>query len=92
MTSSKKPQANPSESSMNNSFDSDMRYEQAVAELELIVNQMELGNLPLDDSFKAYKRGAELIQICQTALNHVEQQVQILTAANKLAVFNPDDA
>lgn len=77
---------------MINSLNTEMRYEQALAELELIVSQMELGNLPLDDSFKAYKRGAELIQICQTALNHVEQQVQILTAANKLAVFNPDDA
>ena len=92
MTSSKKLQPNSAESSMNNSLNTEMRYEQALAELELIVSQMELGNLALDDSFKAYKRGAELIQICQTALNHVEQQVQILTAANKLAVFNPDDA
>ena len=92
MTSSKKLQPNSAESSMNNSLNTEMRYEQALAELELIVSQMELGNLALDDSFKAYKRGAELIQICQTALNHVEQQVQILTGANKLAVFNPDDA
>ncbi len=74
------------------SVNPEIRYEQAVAELEIIINQMELGDLPLEDSFNAYKRGAELVQICQTALNHVDQQVQILTAANKLAAFNPDEA
>jgi len=71
--------------------ETDISFEQAVVELETIVNQMELGNLALDDSFNAYKRGAELLQICQQSLNNVEQQVRILTDAQKLSAFQPND-
>ena len=53
---------------------------------------MEMGNLALDESFNAYKRGAELLQTCQTSLSNVEQQVRILTDASKLAPFNADNA
>lgn len=68
-----------------------MSFEQAAAELEAIVQQMELGNLALDDAFNAYKRGAELLQICQQSLNHVEQQIQLLNEANKLVPFKPSN-
>jgi exodeoxyribonuclease VII small subunit len=63
-------------------------FETAVAELENIVSQMEAGNLPLEQSLSAYKRGAELLQICQKSLAEVEQQVSILNDANKLSAFN----
>ncbi len=66
-------------------------FETAVAELEAIVNQMESGNLALDQSLNAYKRGAELLQICQKSLIDAEQQVQLLNDANKLIVFNAND-
>ena len=62
-------------------------FEATIAELETIVAQMESGNLPLDQSIKAYKRGAELLQSCQQSLADAEQQVRILTEANKLAAF-----
>ncbi|HNV89251.1 MAG TPA: exodeoxyribonuclease VII small subunit [Methylotenera sp.] len=64
-------------------------FEATLAELETIVSQMESGNLPLEQSMNAYKRGAELLLICQKALTDAEQQVRILTDANKLAAFNP---
>lgn len=64
-------------------------FEATLAELETIVSQMESGNLPLEQSLNAYKRGAELLQICQKGLTDAEQQVRILTDANKLAAFNP---
>lgn len=62
-------------------------FEAAVAELEAIVNQMEASKLPLAQSLSAYKRGAELLQICQKSLADVEQQVRILNDANKLTAF-----
>jgi len=55
-------------------------YEEALAELDSIVGQMEAGQLPLEQSLAAYKRGAELLQICQKLLADVEQQVHILNA------------
>ncbi len=53
-------------------------FEAALAELENIVTTMEGGQLPLKESLAAYKRGAELLQYCQSALQDAEQQVKIL--------------
>ena len=53
-------------------------FETALAELEEIVAVMEGGQLPLTDSLAAYKRGAVLLQYCQTALKDAEQQVEVL--------------
>ena len=66
-------------------------FERAIAELETLVSQMESDKLPLEQSINAYKRGAELLQICQKSLSDAEQQVRILTEANKLADFKPND-
>lgn len=53
-------------------------YESALAELETIVSDMESGQLPLEASLTAYKRGAELLQYCRQQLGDAEQQVKIL--------------
>ena len=66
-------------------------FESAIAELETLVSQMESDKLPLEQSINAYKRGAELLQICQKSLSGAEQQVRILTEANKLADFKSND-
>jgi len=53
-------------------------FEQALAELEAIVARMETGELSLEQSLTAYKRGAALLQYCQTALKDAQQQVKVL--------------
>lgn len=53
-------------------------YESALAELEAIVTEMESGQLPLETSLSAYKRGAELLQYCRQQLANAEQQVRVL--------------
>jgi len=52
--------------------------EAALAELEKIVSSMEEGQLPLERSLAAYKRGAELLKYCQSALQDAQQQVKVL--------------
>lgn len=52
--------------------------EAALAELEKIVASMEEGQLPLERSLAAYKRGAELLKYCQAALQDAQQQVKVL--------------
>ena len=64
-------------------------FEAALAELETIVANMEGGQLPLAESLAAYKRGAELLQYCQSALKDAQQQVQILERG-VLKSFEPD--
>lgn len=66
-------------------------FEQALAELEALVSQMESGQLPLEQSLAAYKRGAELLQYCQKSLADVEQQVRILNDAGNLQPFIQND-
>lgn len=53
-------------------------FESALAELEKIVASMEAGQMPLEQSLSAYKRGAELLKYCQSALQDAQQQVRIL--------------
>ncbi len=53
-------------------------YEQALAELDRLVLQMETGALPLDQLLQAYKRGAELLAYCRSQLQTVEEQVKLL--------------
>ncbi len=63
-------------------------FEATIAELEAIVAKMESGNLPLNQSITAYKRGAELLQLCQQSLSNAEQEIRILTNENKLVDAN----
>ena len=53
-------------------------YEAAQAELEGLVARMESGNLSLEESLTAYRRGAALVGFCQQQLEKVEQQVRVL--------------
>lgn len=53
-------------------------YEAAMAELETLVASMESGELPLEASLAAYRRGAELVRYCQQSLERVSQQVKVL--------------
>ena len=53
-------------------------FEAASVELENIVAKMEAGQMPLEDSLAAYKRGIELLQYCQNTLQTAQQQVRIL--------------
>jgi exodeoxyribonuclease VII small subunit len=53
-------------------------YEEALAELERLVQQMEGGQMPLDQMLGSYKRGAELLALCRSRLAAVEEQVKVL--------------
>lgn len=53
-------------------------FEVALAELEQVVADMEVGKLSLEDSLSAYRRGAELLQVCRGRLEDAQQQVRIL--------------
>ncbi|MCW5619271.1 MAG: exodeoxyribonuclease VII small subunit [Nitrosomonas sp.] len=53
-------------------------FEAASTELENIVAAMEAGQMSLEASLAAYKRGAELLQYCQGQLQNAQQQVRIL--------------
>ena len=53
-------------------------FEEAMAELAQLVAQMEAGELPLEASVAAYKRGSELVKYCAVQLDKVDNQVKVL--------------
>lgn len=54
------------------------KYEDALGELERLVQAMETAQLPLDQLLGSYQRGAELLALCRARLEAVEQQVKVL--------------
>lgn len=53
-------------------------FEAALQELEAIVQAMETGNAPLEESLAAYERGIVLLRHCQETLGAAERKLQIL--------------
>lgn len=54
------------------------RFEQALEELESIVQRLEKGELPLEDSLAAFERGVGLVRQLSQRLTEVEQRVEVL--------------
>jgi len=53
-------------------------FEGALAELEEVVEQLESGDLPLDDSLTAFEKGVGLVKFCNHKLDEVEKKVELL--------------
>ena len=71
----------------------DLDFEQALAELETLVEELEGGELPLEKSLAAFERGVALTRRCQSALQAAEQKVEILvqeSGAERTAPFEPE--
>jgi len=54
----------------------DMSFEQALEELESIVEKLERGDAPLEESIKIYQRGAQLKQHCESKLKNAQLKVE----------------
>ena len=69
-------------------------FEAAMRDLEEIVERLEHGDLPLEESLKAFERGIMLTRNCQTALKDAEQKVEILlkkAGEARVEDFDPDE-
>ena len=64
------------------------KFEDALTELEGIVQRLEKGELPLEDSLAAFERGIALVRSLSQRLAEVEQRVEVLlkTEAGKLVL------
>jgi exodeoxyribonuclease VII small subunit len=59
-----------------------VNFEKALAELEKLVEEMEQGNLSLEESLKRFEKGISLTSDCQQALQNAELKVQELIEKN----------
>ncbi|GHU43419.1 hypothetical protein AGMMS50289_09790 [Betaproteobacteria bacterium] len=63
------------------SLPADLKFETALAEVEKLVARMEGGELELEDSIDAYRRGMALLQHCQGQLSVAEQKIRVMDAS-----------
>ena len=73
--------------------DPEQTFENALARLEEIVQQMDSPTLPLDQLIADYEEGVRLVKVCEAKLKDAEQKIEIITKRAQgdpeLAAFDP---
>jgi exodeoxyribonuclease VII small subunit len=70
---------------------SEKNFEQAISELEAIVNQLEKGDLPLEETLKKFEHGIQLSQFCQKTLDEAQQKIEHLKLNSSKNTSEQDD-
>jgi exodeoxyribonuclease VII small subunit len=64
-------------------------FEEAMSQLEKIVDRLEEGDVPLEEAITIYKKGMDLSKLCQGKLKNVEEQLaQIITEDGRTENFS----
>lgn len=67
-----------------------IRFEDAMLNLEEVVQQLETGDVPLEDAITLYKKGMELSAYCHGKLQHAEKQlISIIDQDGNKSEFAP---
>lgn len=56
----------------------DMTFEEALTQLEKAVEQLESGEMPLEQALEVFETGVKMSRLCSTKLNEVEKKVELL--------------
>ena len=56
----------------------DKSFEEALQELEGIINRLEQGDLPLEEALQFFEDGVKLSRYCHTKLDEAQKRVEIL--------------
>ena len=74
-----------------------MTFEEAMKELERLVDSLDKGDVSLDEAIAAYDRGSQLKDHCQKKLNEAKMKVETIQSSgdnkvvpNKLTSFDSD--
>ncbi|RNC81694.1 MAG: exodeoxyribonuclease VII small subunit [Phycisphaera sp.] len=67
-------------------------FEAQMEELEALIEQIEAGEIGLEESIKAYERGVDLIKSCRGVLGQAEQRVEELSKKLQDDSSGDDDA
>ncbi|MDZ5471060.1 exodeoxyribonuclease VII small subunit (plasmid) [Bacillus sp. 31A1R] len=71
------------------SVEEKLTFEEAMKKLEVIVDKLEEGDIPLEEAISIYKEGMELSKLCHDKLKNVEEQLtQILTEDGRKENFS----
>ena len=59
-----------------------LNFEQAITELTEIVEKIEKGEVPLQESLDQYEKGMTLIKHCRTLLQDAEKRIEVISKEN----------
>lgn len=59
-------------------------YEEAIADLENLIQEIEKGEIGLEEVLARYEKGLHLLRYCQETLNQAEKQIELIAR-------NPDN-
>ena len=60
-------------------MESELKFDKAMERLEKIVEDLESGNMPLEDALKKYEEGVKLSRLCTQKLTEAETKIETLT-------------
>jgi exodeoxyribonuclease VII small subunit len=63
--------------------DAELKFEEAMAQLEEIVRTLEAGDVPLEDSLAAFEKGVGLVRVLHARLDAVQEKIEELTRTEK---------
>ncbi|MFN3333768.1 MAG: exodeoxyribonuclease VII small subunit [Caldilinea sp.] len=69
-------------------IDPNLSYDAALEQLERILEQLESGELPLEQTLLLYEEGAALAKLCSTRLDEAELRVREWQTGDQPAPFN----
>jgi exodeoxyribonuclease VII small subunit len=72
---------------MNEEEQKELSFEQAMQQLEEIVEKLEEGDVPLENAINYYQKGMELAKVCGEKLNAVQEQM--VKIVNEQGEFEP---
>ncbi|MGI6659429.1 MAG: exodeoxyribonuclease VII small subunit [Dethiobacteraceae bacterium] len=66
-----------------------LKFEEALAKLENVLQQLERSDCPLEEALALFQEGMQLVQFCRSKLNDVENKISILLKeAEEFVPFN----
>ena len=76
---------------MSSNKEENITFEQAIEELETIINRLEEGDVPLDETIKLYEKGSELKDFCEKILKSAEVKIQKINQKTKTKEITIED-
>jgi exodeoxyribonuclease VII small subunit len=61
----------------------ELKFEEAMTQLEDIVRTLEAGDVPLEDSLAAFEKGVGLVRVLHARLDAVQEKIEELTRTEK---------
>ena len=69
----------------------EVKFEDQIKELEKLIDELESGEIDLDESINKYTKAMKLVKECDAKLNNIEKQVNKMVTAEGLKDYNIEE-